>query len=464
MIHKEVKLHEKTGSPHKKVDAGKALAASSQKRLKGPNASKNFKCHFCHKTGHFKKDCWKYLASKKQSASPAEKKETPGEVLVMTHDLSTTSRGSWIVDSGATCHMSNDETLFVDMRHLTTPQEVTLGDERTLKATAEGTVMLETLLPDGSTKQCRLNDVLLVPELSYSLLSVSRASSAGKTTKYDKAGCEILNEQKKVIAFTTRVGNLYHWEHCRKFQAVKVTDVESKEKLWHRRFGHLGEQNLQRIAREKLVKEFIYDASNPIGFCETCIGGKYHHSPFASSTTKTTEVLELVHSDVCGKIRERSLGGAEYFVTFTDDRARYTWVYILKTKDQVFDCFVKWKALVERQSRRKLNTLRTDNGGEYTSNKFEKYLQDEGIRHKKTVPKTPEQNGVAERFNRTLVESARSMLLDGNLQKSYWVEAVSTAVYLISKNRCPTKAVKERHCMKHGTEKAKGRPTSSVWV
>ena len=82
--------------------------------------------------------------------------------------------------------------------------------------------MLETLLPDGGTKQCRLNNVLLVPKLSYSLLSVSKASTAGKITKFDKAGCEILDEQKKVIAFTTRVGNLYHLEHCRKFQAVNT--------------------------------------------------------------------------------------------------------------------------------------------------------------------------------------------------------------------------------------------------
>ncbi len=218
-----------------------------------------------------------------------------------------------------------------------------------------------------------------------------------------------------------------------------VADKDSKEKLWHRRYGHLGEQNLQKIAREQLVKQFSYDATNQVGFCETCIGGKHHRSPFSSSTTQTTEILELVHSDVCGKIQEKSLGGGEYFLTFTDDRTRYTWVYILKTKDQVFDCFLKWKALVERQSKQKLKILRTDNGGEYTSNKFEGYLREEGIRHERTVPKTPEQNGVAERLNRTLVESARSMLLDANLSKSYWAEAISTAVYL--RNRCPTKAV-----------------------
>lgn len=93
------------------------------------------------------------------------------------------------------------------------------------------------------------------------------------------------------------------------------------------------------------------------------------------------------------------------------------------------------RSLVEK----KVKTLRSDNGGEYTSKKFEAYLKSEGIRHECTIPKTPEQNGVAERLNRTLDESSRSMLLDAKLSQKFWAEAVSTVVYL--KNRCPTKAI-----------------------
>ncbi len=126
--------------------------------------------------------------------------------------------------------------------------------------------------------------------------------------------------------------------------------------------------------------------SNNIGFCETCIGGKQHRTPFNSSKRQSKETLELVHSDVCGKISEKSLGGGQYFLTFTDDKSRYSWVYILKTKDQVFDCFVKWKALVEKSSKNKVKTLRTDNGGEYTSTQFTNYLKSEGIRHELIVP------------------------------------------------------------------------------
>ena len=105
----------------------------------------------------------------------------------------------------------------------------------------------------------------------------------------------------------------------------------------------------------------------------------------------------------------------------------------------MFDYFLEWKALVEKATKKKIRTLRTDNGGEYTSTQFQEYLKAEGIRHELTVPKTPQQNGVAERLNRTLVETARSMLLDAKLPKQFWAEAISTAVYL--KNRSPSKAL-----------------------
>ena len=107
-------------------------------------------------------------------------------------------------------------------------------------------------------------------------------------------------------------------------------------------------------------------------------------------------ILGLVHSDVCGKMSAQSLGGAEYFLTFIDDKTRYMWVYVLRRKNQVFEQFLEWKALVKKSTGRKLKVLRTDNGGEYNSTEFERYLRSEGVRHELTAPKTPEQSGVAE--------------------------------------------------------------------
>lgn len=138
-------------------------------------------------------------------------------------------------------------------------------------------------------------------------------------------------------------------------------------------------------------------------------------------------------------MNEKSIGGTEYFLSLIDDQTRYVWVYFLKTKDQAFKKFLEWKTLVEKSSGRKLKAIRTDNGGEFTSAKFETYLKTEGVQHELTVPKNPEQNGVAERMNRTLVENTRSMLSNANLPHSFWAEALSTATYL--RNRSPTKTV-----------------------
>ena len=177
-----------------------------------------------------------------------------------------------------------------------------------------------------------------------------------------------------------------------------------------------------------------------ISVCEPCDEGKHHHSKFPTACGKRgKEILDLVHSDVYGKMSTGSLSGCEYFLTITDDKTRYTWIYVLKHKDEVFARFLEWKALVENSTGRKLKALRTDNGGEYISKEFETYLKQNGIRHERTVPKTREQNGVAERMNRTIVETARCMLAEAKLPRKFWAEAVSTAVYL--RNRSSTTAV-----------------------
>ena len=130
------------------------------------------------------------------------------EAMMVGQALFATSSENWIVDSGVTCHMCNNESSFSELHPLSRPQEVTLGDGHVLEATAEGTVTVEMLWPDGCTKRCKLQDVLYVPYLSHNFLSVSKASEAGKSTKFDKSGCEIMSSNNQVIAFVNRVGNL----------------------------------------------------------------------------------------------------------------------------------------------------------------------------------------------------------------------------------------------------------------
>ena len=241
LLHEERKMKEK-GTGHGDHDR-KAFTAGHGKR--GSFSKKQLKCHFCKKPGHFRRDCRKYAAQlqtnekpgkTKHVASNAATKESSSsddEVMLVSHAFSAMSRGKWIVDSGATCHMCNDKEQFGKLNRLRRPQEVSLGDGHVLEAIGTGTVTLEMLLPDGSSQRCKLKDVLYVPKLSYSLLSVSKASEAGKTTKFSKSECEILNENHRVIAFATRVGSLYFLELYRNPQ-VNVVEKDNKERLWHR--------------------------------------------------------------------------------------------------------------------------------------------------------------------------------------------------------------------------------------
>ncbi len=209
-----------------------------------------------------------------------------------------------------------------------------------------------------------------------------------------------------------------------------------------KRFGHLSAGGLRELAASRLVDGFgfNFDGGKDIELCEPCVKGKHHKSPFpVSSGMLAEEPLDLVHTDLCGKVNAKSIGGSEYFLVFVDDKTRYVWVYFLKRKDEVFSRFIEWKTMVEKSGSRKLKKLRSDNGGEFTSTRFQEYLKAEGVIHELTIPKTPQQNGVAERFNRTLVEMTRCMLVGANLSHKLWAEALSTAAYL--KNRSPARAI-----------------------
>ena len=148
--------------------------------------------------------------------------------------------------------------------------------------------------------------------------------------------------------------------------------------------------------------------------------------------TLKAEKLELVHTDLWGLSPVASLRGSRYYITFIDDSSRRVWVYFLKNKSDVFETFKKWKAMVETETGLKVKCLRSDNGGEYINGGFSEYCAAQGIRMEKTIPGTPQQNGVAERMNGTLNERARSMRLHSGLPKTFWADAVSTTAYLIN--------------------------------
>jgi hypothetical protein len=180
-----------------------------------------------------------------------------------------------------------------------------------------------------------------------------------------------------------------------------------------------------------------------LDFCEHCVYGKQKRVRFLRvGKEKKNERLELVQTDVWGPTQVSSLGGSHYYVTFIDDATRKTWVYCIRQKSNVFDTFKKWKSLVENETGKRLKCLRSDNGGEYCSKEFDDYCSYNGICREKIVPRTPQENGVSERMNRTIMERARSMRLHTSLPLQFWIDAVDTAVYLI--NRGPSSSLDGR--------------------
>jgi transposase InsO family protein len=253
--------------------------------------------------------------------------------------------------------------------------------------------------------------------LKANLLSVSKLVSSGLEVTFNMHGCSVIAQSGEVIARAPREGNLYQMSFSKVHvkEEANVAQASSKQgalELWHRRLGHLNVKGVCALQHMVSGMDLGKPSSSMLALtCEGCIEGKQHRSTFPSEGgRRASKVLEIVHSDVCGPMRTTSIGGGKYFVTFIDDFSRKVWVYILKSKGECFEKFREYKALVETQSDHKIKVLRSDNGGEYVSQAFQEFLKTHGIVHQTSTPYTPQQNGVAERANRTIVEMARSMI------------------------------------------------------
>ncbi|CAI7755522.1 unnamed protein product [Closterium sp. NIES-54] len=195
---------------------------------------------------------------------------------------------------------------------------------------------------------------------------------------------------------------------------------------WHERLCHINIPMLQKLVKDGSLKGLeVKGAGKEIGSCPTCLETKFTKFPFSSGTGPAKAPLALVHMDVVGPTRTPSLSGSRYFLTIVDDHTRAVWVYPLKTKGELAAAVLKeWMPRAQRESGHKVKVIRTDNGGEFIGADFELVLKKKGIQHQLTVPYNPQQNGVAERFNRTLQEGARTLLGRAGLPDPFWVTAL----------------------------------------
>ncbi|KAM0051779.1 putative RNA-directed DNA polymerase [Helianthus debilis subsp. tardiflorus] len=222
--------------------------------------------------------------------------------------------------------------------------------------------------------------------------------------------------------------------------ALIFRGVTEEAWVWHARMGHVNFDELEYMAKKDLVIGMPC-ITHPKQMCEGCMVAKQMRKPVPKEAHwRASKPLELVHADLCGPITPSTYGGNRYFLLIVDDFSCFMWVYLLKTKDEAFTMFKKFKAEVEQNNPYQVKMLRTDRGGEFNSLQFNDFCQKMKIRRQLTAPYTPHQNGVVERRNRTVVEMTRSLLKTMSVPDQMWGEAVRHSVYLL--NRVLTKSVK----------------------
>jgi transposase InsO family protein len=368
----------------------------------------------------------------------------------------------WLLDSGASMHLCHTREWFADFTPIS-GKSVVLADGRVIPVLGRGRIDVDITVA-GHSSHNTLNEVLYVPGIAANLLSVAKMTEAGLQLSFHGRHCVIRSRQGAVIARAEKQDNrLYRvsararstrgattTQEANLVLGLAATAVASPEKcslqLAHQRMGHINFTSLQQIHSRHLATDIPWTTAEPehqaqASVCDSCQMGKSHRAAMPQAATqRMTQALELVHSDICGPMRTASLHGrAVYFITFIDDYTRFTVVYAIRHKSEAFQCFLAYKAYAENATGKRLRRLRSDGGGEYNSGQFNDYLRAHGITRQTTPAYTPEHNGVAERANRTLVESAKCMLHTAQLPPAYWALALATAAFL--RNRSPTRAL-----------------------
>ena len=390
-------------------------------RFHNDKKGKNIICFKCNKPGHIAKNCSLNKGTSNNREEHSKMAEGGGAALIS----STGSSTEWYADSAATKHMTNCKDSFINYTKFEAPTSIYLGDDTCIKASGQGMVKL---FPKGDNSYyLELHKVLYVPKLAKNLLSVPAMTLMGAQVSFDKEKCIVSKDGKEFEIGKLAKGMLYTVENIEYANATS----ESSD-IWHERFGHLNSHYISKLVKDQMVNGMKCDVTKEAQKeCKGCSLGKMHKLSFPkTSKHRAEDVYEIVHSDLCGPMQVKSMGGSRYMITFTDDYSRYTVAYFIKSKDEALTKFKEFVSHAENQKGRKLKILRSDNGGEYRSKEFTKFCADKGIIQQFTCPYTPEQNGVAERLNRTLIESARSMIYHANLPLHFWAEACTTAVYI----------------------------------
>jgi Integrase core domain/GAG-pre-integrase domain len=323
---------------------------------------------------------------------------------------------TWIIDSGATNHMTNYKSHLLNLKTYDTSQYVSVANGTKIPIQGQDTVKIFDR---------NISNVLYIPGLPTNLLSVQKL--------IQDLNCNVIFHSNRVVFQDKITGKkigeglerngLYVINYPN--HALQISNKESSN-LLHWRLGH---------PSNKVLNNLFTFSKLDFDNCDVCRFLKQTRLPFSLSQTKSEKPFDLVHSDVWTAPID-SYNGFKYYVIFIDDFSRTTWLYLLKAKSDVYSCFEEFFNYVINQYNANIKNFRSDNGTEFINKQFSEFFKQKGILHQTSCIYTPEQNGVSERKNCHILEVTRSLLFQSNVLKSFWSDAILTVIYLI--NRLPT--------------------------
>ncbi|WJZ92508.1 hypothetical protein VitviT2T_011498 [Vitis vinifera] len=353
-------------------------------------------CYKCHQLGHFQYECPKW----EKGAHYAELDEKE-EMLLMSYVELNQSRKEdvWFLDSGCSNHMCGNKLWFSDLDE-EFRQSVKLGNNSKMTVLGKGNIRMQVA---GVTQV--ITGVFYIPELRNNLLSVGQLQEKGVAILIQHGECKVYHPEKGLIMQTSMSANRMFILPARvmpKAPTCFQITLEDNTHLWHCRYGHLSFKGLRTLQYKEMVRGLPQlKASSKV--CTDCMVGKQHRDAIPKrSLWRASQRLQLVHADICGPIKPVSNNKKRYLISFIDDYSH--------------------------------------KGGEFTSLEFNAFCKTNGISRQLTATYTPQQNGVAERKNRTIMNMVRSMLSEKQVPKNFWPKAVNWTAHVL--NRSPTLAVK----------------------
>ncbi|GJR68141.1 putative ribonuclease H-like domain-containing protein [Tanacetum coccineum] len=330
-------------------------------------------------------------------------------------------------------HMIGNKSFLIDYQEID-GRFVTFGESlKGGKITGKGKIR---------TGKLDFKDVYFVKELKFNLFSVSQMCDKKNSVLFTETECLVLSpdfkllDESQVLLKVPRQNNMYSFDLKNVVPSGGLTCLFAKatideSNLWHRRLGHINFKTMNKLVRGNLVRGLPSKLFENDHTCVACQKGKQHKASCKTKLVSSiSQPLQMLHMDLFGPTSVRSINHKTYCLVVTDDFSRFSWVFFLATKDETSGILKTFITGIENQINHKVKIIRCDNGTEFKNNDMNQFCGMKGIKREFSVARTPQQNGVAERKNRTLIEAARTMLADSLLPTTFWAKVVNTACYV----------------------------------